>query len=98
MKQKIYLTILCVVLTMMAACTHSSETKDDEKAKAAWQRYYEAYDAKNLKRALAVIDSMETEKIVSTPKADHLRGLVYDGRAERHHRTAAPSKGKRGIP
>ena len=78
MKQKIYLTILCVVLTMMAACTHSSETKDDEKAKAAWQRYYEAYDAKNLKRALAVIDSMETEKIVSTPKADHLRGLVYD--------------------
>ena len=78
MKQKIYLTILCVVLTMMAACTHSSETKDDEKAKAAWQRYYEAYDAKNLNRALTVIDSMETEKIVSTPKADHLRGLVYD--------------------
>ena len=63
---------------MVASCTHSSETKDDEKAKAAWQRYHEAYDAKNLNRALAVIDSMETEKIVSTPKADHLRGLVYD--------------------
>jgi len=63
---------------MVASCTHSSETKDDEKAKAAWQRYYEAYDAKNLNRALAVIDSMETEKMVSTPKADHLRGLVYD--------------------
>ena len=43
-----------------------------------WQRYSEAYDAKNLNRALAVIDSMETEKIVCTPKADHLRGLVYD--------------------
>ena len=63
---------------MVSACTHSGETKDDGKAKAAWQRYYEAYDAKNLNRALTVIDCMETEKIVSTPKADHLRGLVYD--------------------
>ena len=78
MKHRIYIFILCAVLTMVASCTHSSETKDDEKAKAAWQRYYEAYDAKNLNRALAVIDSMETEKMVSTPKADHLRGLVYD--------------------
>ena len=63
---------------MVASCTHCSETKNDEKAKAAWRRYYEAYDAKDLNRALAIIDSMETEKIVSTPKADHLRGLVYD--------------------
>ena len=78
MKHRIYIFILCAVLTMVASCTHSSETKDDEKAKTAWQRYHEAYDAKNLNRALAVIDSMETEKIVSTPKADHLRGLVYD--------------------
>ena len=78
MKHRIYIFILCAVLTMVASCTHSSETKDDEKAKAAWQRYYEAYDAKNLNRALAVIDSMETEKMVSTPRADHLRGLVYD--------------------
>ena len=78
MKHRIYILILCALLTMVASCTHSSETKDDEKAKAAWQRYHEAYDAKNLNRALAVIDSMETEKMVSTPKADHLRGLVYD--------------------
>ena len=78
MKHRIYLILLVVVLTMVASCTHSSETKDDEKAKAAWQRYHEAYDAKNLSRALHVIDSMETEKIVSTPRADHLRGLVYD--------------------
>ena len=63
---------------MVSACTHSGETKDDGKAKAAWQRYYEAYDAKNLNRALTIIDSMETEKIVTTSKADHLRGLVYD--------------------
>ena len=78
MKQRIYIISLCVVLTLVSACTHSGETKDDGKAKAAWQRYYEAYDAKNLNRALTVIDCMETEKIVSTPKADHLRGLVYD--------------------
>ena len=52
---------------MMAACTHSSETKDNGKAKAAWQQYYKAYHAKDLKRTLTVIDSMETEKIVSTP-------------------------------
>ena len=78
MKQRIYILSLCAVLTMVSACTHSGETKDDGKAKAAWQRYYEAYDAKNLNRALAVIDSMETEKIVSKPKANHLRGLVYD--------------------
>ena len=75
---RIYIFILCAVLTMVASCTHCSETKDDEKAKAAWRRYYEAYDAKNQNRALAVIDSMETKKTVSTPEADHLRGLVYD--------------------
>ena len=78
MKHRIYIFILCAVLTMVASCTQCSETKDDEKAKAAWRRYYEAYDAKNLNHALVVIDSMETEKMVSTPKADHLRGLVYD--------------------
>ena len=78
MKQRIYFILLCAVLTMMAGCTHRSETKDDEKAKAVWKRYREAYDAKNQNRALAIIDSMETEKIVSTPKADHLRGFIYD--------------------
>ena len=77
MKYRIYI-FFCAVLTMLSGCTHCNETKDDERAKAVWQRYYEAYDAKNLNRAQAVIDSMETEKIVSTPKADHLRGLVYD--------------------
>ena len=77
---RIYIFILCTLLTMVASCTHRNETKDDEKTKAAWRRYNEAYDAKNLNRALAVIDSMETEKIVSTPKADHLRGLVYEDR------------------
>ena len=78
MRHSIYLTLLCTVLAMMASCTNCSETKDDEKAKAAWQRYHEAYHAKDLNRALVVIDSMETEKIVSKPKANQLRGHVYD--------------------
>ena len=78
MKHRISLTLIVAVLAMLASCTHCGDTKDDAKAKAMWQRYCEAYDAKNLNRALAVIDSMETEKIVCTPKADHLRGLVYD--------------------
>ena len=78
MKHRISLTLICAVLAMLASCSHCGDTKDDAKAKAMWQRYSEAYDAKNLNRALAVIDSMETEKIVCTPKADHMRGLVYD--------------------
>ena len=78
MKHRISLTLICAVLAMLASCSHCGDTKDDAKAKAMWQRYSEAYDAKNLNRALAVIDSMETAKIVCTPKADHLRGLVYD--------------------
>ncbi len=45
MKQRIYLIIFCVVLAMMAACTHSSETKDDvsSSAMADYQRGL-AYD------------------------------------------------------
>ena len=55
-----------------------SETTDDEKSKAAWQKYHEARKAGNLERLLAVIDSMEQEEIVSPAKADHMRGLGYD--------------------
>ena len=60
MKHRISLTLICAVLAMLASCSHCGDTKDDAKAKAMWQRYSEAYDAKNLNRALAVIDSMET--------------------------------------
>lgn len=55
-----------------------SETTDDEKSKAAWQKYHEARKAGNLERLLVVIDSMEQEEIVSPAKADHMRGLGYD--------------------
>ena len=55
-----------------------SETTDDEKSKAAWQKYHEARKAGDLERILAVIDSMEQVKLVSPAKADHMRGLGYD--------------------
>lgn len=55
-----------------------SETTDDEKSKAAWQKYHEARKAGNQERILAVIDSMEQVKLVSPAKADHMRGLGYD--------------------
>lgn len=79
MRHTLYIILLlCAQLAVITSCTHCSQTNDNEKAKAAWQRYHQAYHAKNLNRALAVIDSMKTEEIVSTPKADHLRALVYD--------------------
>ena len=59
-------------------CMNCSETTDDEKSKAAWQKYHEARKAGNLERILAVIDSMEQAKLVSPAKADHMRGLGYD--------------------
>ena len=59
-------------------CMNCSESTDDEKSKAAWQKYHEARKAGNLERILAVIDSMEQVKLVSPAKADHMRGLGYD--------------------
>ena len=73
----IYHLIFFAVLALTVGCTGNG-TSDNEKVKATWQRYDEAYRAKDLNRALSVLDSMETEKIISTPKADYLRGLNYD--------------------
>ena len=81
MKQRLYIFLLCAGLTMMAACTHCNGTKSDEKAEKAenaWQSYYGAYRAKDLNRTLFLLDSMEKEKIIITPKADYHRGLAYD--------------------
>ena len=77
MKQTIYLILLCTLLVLTMGCTGNG-TSNDVKAKAAWHQYSEAHKAKDLKRILAIIDSMETENIIGTPKADHLRGLAYD--------------------
>ena len=78
MKQTIHMILLCVGLAMMAGCTNCSETTDDEQAEAVWHQYNEAHRAKDLERTLVLIDSMEQTKIVSTAKADHLRGFAYD--------------------
>ena len=45
MNHRIYIVLLCTVLTMMAACTHCSETKDGDSsaAMADYQRAL-AYD------------------------------------------------------
>ena len=74
---RIYHLIFCAVLAWTVGCTGNG-TSNSEKVKATWQRYDEAYRAKDLNRALSILDSMETEKIISTPKADYLRGLNYD--------------------
>ena len=74
---RIYHLILCAVLALTVGCTGNG-TSNNEKAIAAQQRYYEAYRAKDLNCALSILDSMETGKIISTPKIDYLRGLAYD--------------------
>ena len=75
--KRTYRLILCAVLALTVGCTGKG-TSDNEKAKTAQQRYYEAYQAKDLSRALAVLDSIEAENIIGTSKADYLRGLAYD--------------------
>ena len=75
--QCIVIGIVCAMLTI-AGCTNRNDAMDETKENAAWQQYNEARKAKDLKRTLAVIASMEQTKIVSTPKANHLRGLAYD--------------------
>ena len=74
---RIYHLIFCAVLAWTVGCTGNG-TSNSEKVQATWQRYDEAYRAKDLNRALSILDSMETEKIISTSKADYLRGLNYD--------------------
>ena len=76
-RQYIIIGIVCAILTIVG-CTNHNETMNEAKANAAWQQYNEARQAKDLKRTLAIIDSMEQSKMISTMKADHLRGLAYD--------------------
>lgn len=69
---------LLAVLTLILGCTNCSEPTDGGKVKSTWQQYNELFTAMDLGRALAVIDSMEQAKTVSTTKADYLRGIAYD--------------------
>lgn len=73
----IYHLLFFAVLALTVGCTGYG-TSDNEKVKATWQRYNMAYQAKDLNRALSLLDSMETEKMIIKPEADYHRGLVYD--------------------
>ena len=75
--QCIVIGIVCAMLTI-AGCTNRNHTRNEAKENTAWQQYNEARKTKDLVRTLAIIDSMEQSKIISTMKADHLRGLAYD--------------------
>jgi len=76
MRETMYL-LLCLVFAL-TGCTNSNEATDDGKSRVAWQRYDEAYKAKDLHRMLAVIDSMEQADIIFTAKADYLRAHAHD--------------------
>ena len=75
--QCIVIWIVCTMLTI-AGCTNRNNTTIETKVNAAWQQYDKARKAKDLKRTLTVIDSMAQLEIISTAKADYLRGLAYD--------------------
>jgi len=77
-KGTIILTVSVAVLALMTGCTNSSDRTNDVKEQTAWHQFDEAFKAKNLERTLVIIDSMEQAKMVSTAKADHLRGMAYD--------------------
>ena len=77
MKQTVYLFILCTVLTI-AGCSDRSNNADSDEAKAAWQRYIEIRQTKDLGRTLAIIDTMESSKYISTARANFLRGITFD--------------------
>ena len=77
MRQTIYILLLSAVL-LVTGCTNCGDAKDDEQTRVAWQRYNDARKAKDGDRSLALIDSMEQAKIVSSPRADCLRAFVYD--------------------
>ena len=74
--QYVIIWVACTILTI--SCTNRNDTMKKARANAAWQQYNEARKAKDLVRTLAIIDSMEQSKMISTMKGDHLRGVAYD--------------------
>lgn len=78
MKQPIRLALLFAMVALLTCCGNRDDKTNDVKSDVAWRHYNEARQAKNLELTLAVIDSMERAKIVSTAKADRLRGIAYD--------------------
>lgn len=78
-KIKTIVLLLCALLVLTVGCTGNGGVQQgSEAAKATWQRYNETFAAKDLKRTLALIDSMEQAEFIDAAKADHLRGMAYD--------------------
>ncbi len=69
--------ILCTVL-LIVSCNNGNDATKDVEEKTAWQQYDEARKANDLDRTLVLIDSMKQAKMITTSKADYLRGLEYD--------------------
>ena len=65
-------------LLFLTACTNCGNRTDEQMAQVAQQRYDEACQANDMNRTLAVIDSMEKARIISTAKADNWRAFAYD--------------------
>ena len=83
-------------LTLLSACTDSSDKTDSDANRAAWQRYGEARKAKDIERTVALIDSMSQADIIDDAKADYLRAIAYDNGwqmriAEHYYRKAYES-------
>ena len=78
MKLTRHVALLLTMIVLLTSCGNRDGKTTDGKSEVAWQRYDQARQAKDMERMLAVADSMEHAKIVSTAKADRLRGLAYD--------------------
>ena len=72
-----YLIILCVALTTVG-CTSGHHDPLSERCKSLWQQEIEASGARDLNRTLAIIDTLEMEKLLGKPKADYVRASAYD--------------------
>lgn len=70
--------LLCAALLVTGCSERRANTSNKAKATAWQQQYKAACQAKETDRALAIIDSMEQAKVVSTAKGDYLRAMAYD--------------------
>ena len=69
--------MICTALTIMG-CTSGHHDPLSERCKSLWQQEIEASGARDLNRTLAIIDTLEMEKLLGKPKADYVRASAYD--------------------
>ena len=78
MKLNLHFILFCIILTLVVSCTNWHHTPLSERCKSLWQQEIEASGARDLNRTLAIIDTLEMEKLLGTPKADYTRASAYD--------------------